>query len=177
LKYVDPMGLSNEETTYTIEEGNGYTKTITKTETSITELYPEYTVYKSRNRKIEVIKILDTPEGKKYANDRNRSENILRSLPSAVLSILGAVKGNLLVTVAGIIDGVVINVYEAATSGAPKYEAGDTIIMDTVETIIVSARGRNPASCGVSYTKEETITIIDRFGNIKTNRSCTNKYY
>jgi RHS repeat-associated protein len=177
LKYVDPTGLNIEKsTTVTIEGGEGYMKYITEMELTKVEQGCIFTVYRNNSRRIEAIKILDTPEGKEYANRRNRSENGQRAGVSFVITFFGLIKQNPKIALAGLIDAGA-NLYQAITgSGAAKYEAGDTIVKYTTEKTTVSIRGKTPAGCGVSITKEETIIIFDRFGNIKATMSGTYNY-
>jgi hypothetical protein len=151
-------------------------KYITEMELTKVEQGCIFTVYRNNSRRIEAIKILDTPEGKEYANRRNRSENGQRAGVSFVITFFGLIKQNPKIALAGLIDAGA-NLYQAITgSGAAKYEAGDTIVKYTTEKTTVSIRGKTPAGCGVSITKEETIIIFDRFGNIKATMSGTYNY-
>jgi hypothetical protein len=169
---VDPTGLMKEEITYsttvTVVHGEGYTEYITEMNSLTVEQGLIYKFYYYNTCRIEVIKILDTPEGKKYANSLNREENLKKQEFNVIITGIGVVCENHFVTAFGI-GKVLIDYNEAATdSGAAKYEAGDTIIKYTIET--TTAR---PAGCRASYIKKEIIIIFDKFGNIKTSISRT----
>lgn len=131
LRLVDPTGLSSEETTYTTEVGERFIRNITTSKLVTVESPSEnsrFTIYNIRTHEIETIKILDTPEGKEYANKKNKSEASQRFLISALIEGLGFLTNSIWVKAAGVADFGFSLCEVATSSGAAKYEAGGSML-------------------------------------------------